>query len=138
MYPVGLSNPNQMRAQEFIDGKKPNYFLISRSHAFDTADKRASLTGGENRSVASKEGDRLIREVQQKNPPASGILRTEDLLAGNLRYLPQSRRGKRKGVKHVARSLVSYKAGGEDVEPRFNEMLPKRPLVRSQRDKHGR
>ncbi len=58
-----------------------------------------------------------------------------DLTVGNLRYFPKSRSGKTRykpGVgRKTARSLANYSSakGDEPIEPRFNEVLPNRPMV---------
>ena len=31
MYPVGMSDPNQMRTQDFVEGRRSNYFVVRSS-----------------------------------------------------------------------------------------------------------
>ncbi len=45
MYPVGSSDPNQMRDQDFIEGKKCNYYILQNPRR--PTEKRGSVSNVE-------------------------------------------------------------------------------------------
>ena len=117
-YAHGTSDPNQMRVKDFIEGKKPNYYLIR-----STADNGLASTYGEKPNYKFSRAERTI----DNRPNPYNIPRFE---VPNVKYSAKNkgRHSSRPGTAYSVKSYSSKKDHPEHSR-RFNEQTSTKTLL---------